>query len=235
MGVCDRAALECDEARHTAALVRGAVLLELGDPGGALSCYEAIAVPNQPDPDLDCARGVALFELGQLPEAEAALKSAILDDPGLAEAHYTLGLLYELSGVPEAVRCFREARRLSPEKYPADSQYTRTEFEQLLNDAVAELPKVVVEALEEYPIVVADLPMVNELRQIQPRMSPQSLALVLGSEGSAAGPEKPCLLIFKRNVERAFRDRETTAERLRQTVIREFSHALGFSDDDLEG
>jgi len=232
---CDRAALECEEARQTAALVRGAVLLELGDPSGALNCYEAIAIPNQPDPDLDCARGMALFELGHLAEAEAALKSAIHDDPGLAQAHYTLGLLYELSGIPEGMRCFREARRLSPEKFPADCQYTRAEFEELLKEAVAELPEEVAKALEDYPIVVADLPMVDELRQIQPRMSPQSLALVLGTEGSPKGPQKPCLLVFKRNVERAFRDRESAASKVRDTVIREFSHALGFSDDDLDG
>ena len=232
---CDRAALESEDARYTAALVRGAVLLELGDPNGALSCYEAISDINQPDPDLDCARGLALFELGQLPEAEAALKSAIHGDPSLAQGHYTLGLLYEISGSPDAARCFREARRLAPELYAPDCQYTRPQFEALLKEAAAGLPPRIVKALESYPIVVAELPMVDELRQLRPRMSPQSLALVLGAEGAKSGADKPCLLIFKRNVERAFRDRDTAPLRVRETVIREFSLALGFSDDDLDG
>ena len=231
---CDRAALESEDARYTAALVRGAVLLELGDPNGALSCYEAIADVSHSDPDLDCARGLALFELGQLLEAEAALKSAIHGDPGLAQGHYMLGLLYEISGSPDAARFFREARRLAPELYKPDCQYTRVEFEALLKEAVSELPARVIEALESFPIVVAELPMVDELRQLRPRMSPQSLALVLGAEGNSAAAENPCLLIFKRNVERAFRDRETAAQRVRETVIREFSLALGFTDDDLD-
>src|SRR5262245_29570273 len=75
--LCDRAALLGDEARYNAAILRGDILLELGDPSGALSSYETVADPDVQDPDLDCARGMAFFELGRLAEADSALRSAL--------------------------------------------------------------------------------------------------------------------------------------------------------------
>jgi tetratricopeptide (TPR) repeat protein len=226
--LCDRAAIESEDARYGAALIRGAIHLEMGDAAAALSAYQAVADAGKPDADLDCARGLAYFELAEIPEAEAAIRSALRIDSHLAEGHYTLGLILELKGRREANTHFRRARELSPAQYPEDRSRTREEFEALLNRAASTLPEHVIEHIRKFPIVVADLPVLDELQKIQPRMSPQSLALVLGSsEGRAV---QPCLLIFKRNVERAFRDEELIEAGIRLAVIREFTRALGLKD-----
>lgn len=226
--LCDRAAIESEDARYGAALIRGAIHLEIGDAAGALSAYQAVADLGKPDAELDCARGLAYFELAEIPEAEAAIRSALRIDNHLAEGHYTLALILELKGSREANTYFRRARELSPEQYPEDRSRTREEFEALLNGAASTLPEHVIEHIRQFPIVVADLPVLDELQKIQPRMSPQSLALVLGSsEGSSV---QPCLLIFKRNVERAFRDEELIEAGIRLAVIREFTRALGLED-----
>ena len=226
--LCDRAALESEDARYGAALIRGAIHLELADPTAALSAYQAVADLSQPDPELDCARGLAYFELAQIPEAEVAIRSALSLDDRLPQAHYTLGLIPELKGSREANQHFRRARQLAPRQYPEDRSRTREEFEEILNRAASSLPDDVLGHLKQFPIVVADLPVLDELQKIQPRMSPQSLALVLGTNlGNGA---QPCLLIFKRNVERAFREDELIEEGVRLAVIREFTRALGFED-----
>ena len=226
--LCDRAALESEDARYGAALIRGAIHLEMGDALGALSAYQAVADLGTPDAELDCARGLAYFELAEIPEAEAAIRGALRINDNLAEGHYTLALILELKGSREANAHFRRARELAPAQYPEDRSRTREEFEALLNRAASTLPDDVVEHIRKFPIVVADLPVLDELQKIQPRMSPQSLALVLGS--AEASPAQPCLLIFKRNVERAFRDAELIEAGIRLAVIREFTRALGLED-----
>jgi len=223
--LCDRAALESEDARYGSALIRGAIHLELGEPTAALSAYQAVADLSQPDAELDCARGLAYFELAQIPEAEAAIRSALSLDERLAQGHYTLALILELKGSREANQHFLRARELAPRQYPEDRSRTREEFEDILNRAAASLPEKVLEQLKQFPIVVADLPVLDELQKVQPRMSPQSLALVLGTNfGNGA---QPCLLIFKRNVERAFRQDELIEEGVRLAVIQEFTRALG--------
>ncbi|MBT6179653.1 MAG: hypothetical protein HOI23_20605 [Deltaproteobacteria bacterium] len=226
--LCDRAALESEDARYGAALIRGAIHLEMGDPAGALSAYQAVAELGKPDAELDCARGLAHFELAEIPEAEAAIRSALRIDERLAQGHYTLALILELKASRAADSHFRRARELAPGQYPEDRSRTREEFEVLLNRAASTLPTDVVEHIRKFPIVVADLPVLDELQKIQPRMSPQSLALVLGS--AEASPVQPCLLIFKRNVERAFRDEDLIEAGVRLAVIREFTRALGLED-----
>lgn len=228
--LCDRAALESEDARHSAALIRGAIHMELGDPIAALSAYQAVADLKKQDADLDCARGLAYFEAGQIPEAEAALRSALRCDDRLAVAHYTLALLLELKAHKDCALHFRRARQLAPQNYPPDQCRTREQFEVLLNEAAAALPSHVVTCLAQFPIVVADLPVLDELGHVQPQMSPQSLALVLGTVGTSGA--HPCLLIFKRNVERSFRADDAIVEGIRLSVISEFTRALGLKEDD---
>ena len=84
-------------------------------------------------------------------------------------------------------------------------------------------------ALEELPIVVAELPLVNDLHQLDPRISPLSLAMMVGAI-TESGPEEgiqPVLFLFKRNVERAFRDRDEMISATRAAIMGNFADALG--------
>lgn len=242
--LCDRAALQGEDARYYAALLRGDILLDLGDPAGALSSFESVADPEHHDPEIDLARGIALFELARFAEAENALRSALRGEPplpetGLAEAHHTLGLIYEIAGNGGEVEHFRAARRYDPERYPPPRQMSHEDFERVVEEALGELPETVKKAIENVPVLVAELPHPDDLRIAEPALSPRSLGLFIGpppgstSVLDAPSAERPTILLFKRNLERACADRDQLIEEIRLTVIHEVGHALGLSEEDL--
>jgi predicted Zn-dependent protease with MMP-like domain len=237
--LCDRASQAGDEARYFAGFLRGDVLLEMGDAAGALSAYDAVADPESGDPELDCARGIAMFELAMLPEADRALRSAVATDPELAEAFYTLGLIAELRATGEDAELFREARKLDPERFAAPKHMSNEAFDNVVAEALDALPHQVQEAIGNIPIIIEDLPDPDEISQASPPLSPTTLGLFLGVAPSdisvldGAGGDQPVILLFKRNLERAFPDREDLVEEIRVTVIHEIGHALGLSEDDL--
>ncbi len=221
----DRAAQACEEARYHAALLRGDVMLELGNAAAALSSYEAVADLDVPDPVVDCARGIALFELTRLPEADNALRSAIRGQPELAEAYYALGLVAELAGTGEEVELFRWARRLDAARFPPVEQLSRKDFEALVGEAVAALPGEVAETMAEVPIMIAEIPHPEDLRSVEPPISPTSLGMLV--DGPEAANERPGLVLFKRNIERALRGRDARVAGLSRAIAEEVSHAYG--------
>jgi predicted Zn-dependent protease with MMP-like domain len=237
---CDRAAMQGEDARYYAAMMRGDVLLELGDAAGALSSFESVADPDVEDPDVDLSRGVALFELGRLAEGENALRSALRGDANLAEAHYTLGLIAELQGNGAEAEHFRQARRLDAELYSPRPQLAREDFENLVEEALASLPDPVATAVRNIPVLVAELPHPEDLRLSDPPLSPRALGLFVGTPPGRTGgfdgpaPEQPTILLFKRNLERACADREELVREVSLTVIHEVGHALGLSESELE-
>ena len=226
---CDRASFLSGEARHRASLMRGRILLEIGDPLGALSAFESIARLEICDPEVDCARGVAHFELAQFPEAEAALRAAIRADPSLADGYYTLGLISEFLGTGEENHWFREARKIDPERFAPVCQLTNEEFQSIIEEAVSGMDEQFQDVLEQLPIVVAELPLVNDLHQLDPRISPLSLAMMVGAITEENSEERiqPVLFLFKRNVERAFRNRAEMVSATRAAIIGNFADALG--------
>ena len=228
---CDQAAFFSEEARYSAGLMRGNILLELGDATGALSAFDSLAEPGQRDFEVDCARGMALFELARFPEAEAALKSAVSDGPHLAQALHTLGLIAEFKGSGEEVQWFREARLIEPDRYGHRAQLSNGEFRQRVEEAIAELPTDFIKVVEEIPIVVSELPIVNESYQLNPPISPLSLAMLVGvavAEEARSQDLEPILFLFKRNIERAFPEKEGMKSAIRRAIIRHFAEMLGF-------
>jgi predicted Zn-dependent protease with MMP-like domain len=236
--LCDRAAQAGEDARYWAALLRGDVLLDMGDAAGALTTYEAVADPSVQDPELDLARGIALFELCRFAESEAALASALRGDDELAEAHYTLGLISEIKGSGREAEHFRRARRIDPMRYPAPASLSRNDFEQVVDEALAELPAQVKQVVTDIPVLIADIPHPDDLARADPPLSPLTLGMFVGvppHERSLmdAPAEPPAILLFKRNLERAFPLRNDLIVELRKTVIHEVGHALGLDEEDL--
>lgn len=237
--LCDRAAMSGDEARYFAALMRGDVLLDLGDPAGALSSYDSVAEPSVPDPELDCARGVALFELARFPEAENALRSALRGDATIAQAHYTLGLIAEILGNGREMEHFRQARRLDPEAFSPTARLSHEEFQAAVDQALLDLPVPVRDATRSIPVLIAEIPQLSDLTQNRPPLSPTLLGLFVGpmpQDTSVLDPpaeQQPMILLFKRNLERTCPDRETLMREIRATVAHEVGHAIGLSEADL--
>ncbi len=237
--LCDRAAQAGDDARYHAAILRGDLLLDLGDAAAALSSYDAVAEPGVPDPQLDLCRGVALFEAVRFAEAENALRSALRGDGRLAEAHYTLGLIAEIQGTGREVEHFRQARRLDPKSYPPVPQLGRAEFEAVVEEAVAGLPQPVLAATRGIPVLIAEVPQVSDLIAGDPPLSPRILGLFVGvppaqlSVLDAPPEQQATILLFKRNLERFCTSREMLVDEIRQTVLHEVGHALGLSEEEL--
>ena len=228
--LCDRAAQEGGEARYRSAMLRGDILMDMGDAAGALSSYDSIADPSVPDPGLDFARGIALFELTRLPEAENALRSAHRGDPQLADALYALALVAEILGTGEEVEFFRRARSLAPERFPARTYCSRQEFEEIVRCALDELPDAIREAMAAIEVLVAEVPHPDDLLRSEPAVPPTSLGMFVGvvhgdGEGEKA-LEKPAIMLFKRNLERAFPERALLVTELRRIVIDELTRAL---------
>ncbi|MBI5510448.1 MAG: metallopeptidase family protein [Deltaproteobacteria bacterium] len=238
--LCDRAALAGDDARYFAALLKGDVLLDLGEVEAALSSYDSVAEPGVEDPEIDCARGVALFELARFAEADKALRSALRGNPKLAEAHHTLGLIAEILGTGHDVDCFRQARRLDPQRFPPVAQLSRAQFETVVHEALADLPAPVAKAVGDVPVLVAEVPHQSDLTQADPPLSPRILGLFVGAAPpqvsvlDAPAEVQPTIFLFKRNLERACKDLATLRAEIRMTVLHEVGHALGLSEGELE-
>ena len=206
--LCDKAALISDEGRYGAALMRGTILLDLGDAAGALSSYDSVADPQVPDAQLDCARGLALFELARLAEAENALRSAVRGEPTLARAHFALGLIAELMGNGEEAEHFRRARRLEPENYPPQRRTGVEAFQKAVTDAIDSLGDGPRAVLRKMSVLVAELPNPQDLLRQHPPVSPQAPCMIVGvleakdDNAEELGEVEVGLLLFKRNLER---------------------------------
>ncbi|OGQ79507.1 MAG: hypothetical protein A2289_05580 [Deltaproteobacteria bacterium RIFOXYA12_FULL_58_15] len=237
--LCDLAALQGDDARYHAALMRGDVLLQLGDALGALSSYDSVADPDLADAELDCCRGLALFELVRFAEADNALRSALRGQPNLAEAHFALGLIAEIMGTGRDIEYFRKARALAPELYPVTPQLTRNDFEAVVEEAMACLPEPVRQATKGIPILIADVVHPGDLLQSDPPLSPRVLGMFIGvpptelSLLDAPSEQQPTILLFKRNLERACPSKDILIEEIRTTVLHEVGHAIGLDESAL--
>jgi len=108
------------------------------------------------------------------------------------------------------------------------------EFEAIIEDALAELPRVIRERLVNVPIIAEEYPS-REL--IEDGVDPRLLGLFAGTPMPFAAEANATLdqvLIFQRNIERIAGDRDTAELEVRITLIHETGHFFGLEDDDLD-
>ena len=104
--------------RDPAVLVRlSAALADRGDLAGLIDAYRILAELVPDDPRVRVNLGTAYLRSGRAEDAQRSFREAIAIDPDLADAHYRLGVAWELLGRPreEALRQFAEAVRLDPD------------------------------------------------------------------------------------------------------------------------
>ncbi len=120
-GVHDRArelllaVLAEDERNVTAMTLMGDVLMEMGDPAGALARYEE-AYRRNPTSEIQLKRAQALAAAGREGDAEAAFRDLVRQFPYRAEGYVGLGDIYrEKSDEDRAVEQYRLGLRQAPD------------------------------------------------------------------------------------------------------------------------
>jgi predicted Zn-dependent protease with MMP-like domain len=116
---------------------------------------------------------------------------------------------------------------------------SKSEFAELVEQAVEELPEEFARFVEEVPIEVADRPTPRQLADA--RVGPNGLLLglyhgrprtVRSVEDSGAMPD--VIYIFQEPIQQVCRSKEQLIRQVRMTVLHEIGHHFGMSEEDLK-
>jgi predicted Zn-dependent protease with MMP-like domain/Flp pilus assembly protein TadD len=231
-----------DEERADVLLLRAEAELQLEDEEAGTSAAAAsmtlVAELEIQDPVLLTRAGQAYLDLDRADEAERRFLAAIEEDPAQADAYHGLGILYERRGDRDAmIRAWVDARRLDELAPPPPWHMTNEQFEQVAEEAMAELPPEVLARLENVPVLIEDLPAVH---LIQEGYDPRLLGLFSGvplpdkSHVTSQVAIIDAVHLYQKNLERQSADREQLREEIRITVLHETAHFFGLEDDDLD-
>ena len=227
-------------ARHAdVRIVDAAIALEEGEPGQALAALDGAEMSADPALFFQL-RASARFDLCQLEAARDDAARALAVRPEFADAHDLMSRTLEhLGDAAGAAEHAEEAHDLDSENFPMPLEFTDAEFDQLVQDGIAELPEPVRRHLDEFPVVVEPLPLLEILTSEHPPLPPDILGLFVGrdlmsrtSHDVAAGPG--AIYLFRRNLLRVCHTKEELQKEVRVTVQHEVGHLLGLDEDDLE-
>ncbi len=116
---------------------------------------------------------------------------------------------------------------------------SETKFAELVERAIASLPKPFSDALEEVRIGIRDRPSKRELKSLGLRESDLLLGLYHGRPRTERSVEDngrfpDVIYIFQEDVEDASDSEAELVEQVRTTVLHELGHHFGMDEDDLE-
>ncbi len=109
---------------------------------------------------------------------------------------------------------------------------SREEFDGLVEEAVARLPRVFREKLSNVAIEVADRPPGGEQGADSLMGVFQGIPATEKSVFQAAGPDR--VVLYQRNIEAACRTRQELVREIRLTLLHELGHYFGLSEEELE-
>jgi predicted Zn-dependent protease with MMP-like domain len=218
--------------------LKAKALFYLDDLEGALFLVRRAGKVAVDVPVYRAFEGQILFETARFEEGRRALEQAVLMDSESAHAVYHLALVLERLGEEEeAERAFRRANALDPDHYAVPVRVQDAVFQRASEDALANLPRSIREAVENVPILVRDLPE-EELLTVE-NVSPTILGIFIGVPRTEAALTEQArdvnrVILFKKNLEKICRTRAELVEQIQTTLQHEIGHYLGLDDDDLE-
>lgn len=116
---------------------------------------------------------------------------------------------------------------------------SRQEFQQLVSQAIASLPRRVVKRLNNVEVVVKDRPTHEELAMAGTDPAQTLFGLYTGipltERSTSYGmvlPDK--ITLYQRSIEEGCRTKREVQEQIRTTLLHEIGHHFGLSEDDLE-
>jgi len=207
------------------------------DPVGALQAADTAVAIDGDDPMVRIARASALFDLCRLDDAEKEVAKAIERDPKSADAFWLRGRLHTIRGDDVAAdKAFQRAVSYEGERFTMPHRIDVDAFSKVVEDAVAELPEVIKNALKNVSIIVEDLPDVNVLNKSDPPLSPSAVGLFdpepLAPNG---GPGQPVrIFLYRKNLEISCATRDEMVDEIGVTLLHEIGHHLGLDEDDLD-
>jgi predicted Zn-dependent protease with MMP-like domain/Flp pilus assembly protein TadD len=218
--------------------LKAKALFYLDDLEGALFLVRRAGKVAPDVPVYRAFEGQILFETARFEDGRRALEQAVLMDSESAHAVYHLALVLERLGEDEeAERAFRRANALDPDHYAVPVRVQDAVFQRASEDALANLPRSIREAVENVPILVRDLP--EEDLLTAENVSPTILGIFIGVPRTEAALTEQArdvnrVILFKKNLEKICRTRAELVEQIQTTLQHEIGHYLGLDDDDLE-
>lgn len=204
--------------------------LQLDEPRRADEAVRALAASfGDDDDEVRWLAALVALARGEPDEALERLDGLAPDDPAWrADVHEQRALALDfLLEHGRADRELARAHAADPEHHPRPLSLAPAELDAVIASAIADLPREFARHLDEIPVVVEPVPSRRLVREGFP-----ADLLGLWDPGHEEAP--PRILLFQRNLERAFPDREELAAEIRTTLYHELGHALGFDEEGLE-
>jgi predicted Zn-dependent protease with MMP-like domain len=218
-------------------------LTELGQLADARAALERVRGVAEVDdhPDFLWAEGQLLLCEWRIDEARTALEKLVRIEKSAAGLE-RLSLCADLRGdFDEADRLLRESNALAGQEGRELVRMTQEELEQILGEAIDELPPEFHAPLETTEILIEPVPsewMVD--RSDLGETPPDILGLFVGASELERSTDDSGMLprrifLFQRNLERFAKDRADLVEEMRVTLFHEIGHMLGFDEAGVAG
>lgn len=237
--LCDEAleVAEEEEEYLDALLLKAEAQLELGEEEQARETLGDLPPARLPDGAFELRAGQALLGAGDLPAAERRIKAALAAEPGMTDALHALGLLHEARGEErKMVQAWLKVREADLAEPPPPWALSRERFDELAQQALAELPEQLRAHLDNVPILAADYPSIELVAEgNDPRMMGFYSGVPVPEKAThQESPHLDCVFLYQRNIERAARAVAEVEEEIRRTLIHETGHFFGLSEEELE-
>jgi len=218
------------EERSVEALYLAAsALYELGEHEEADEvCDQALALEELPE--LRHLEALVRLQRAAPEEALAAARRSIELDTYLPEGHHALGLCCtQLGRIEEADEAFARAAELDPESYFRPFRLNAEDFDEVVDEALAELPEEFESYLENVEVAVEDVPGMALLKE---GLEFDLLGLYQGGTIQSESWDFPDrVLLFQRNLENISPSRKHLIEEIRDTVYHEIGHHMGMDEE----
>jgi predicted Zn-dependent protease with MMP-like domain len=190
------------------------------------------ALAAEDRPELRHLEALLHLQRGEREEALVSVARALELEPELAEGYHARGLaLTQLGRLEEADAAFARAAELDPESYIRPHRLTAELFDDVVDEALEDLPEEFQQYLENVEVSVLEVP---EPEVIREGIEFDLLGLYQGATIQSDSWDLPDrVILFQRNIENVSPDRETLVEEIRDTVFHEVAHHMGMDEDEV--
>jgi predicted Zn-dependent protease with MMP-like domain len=230
---------EEEEEFLEAVAVKAGIEVELGKIEAARQTLSELPASDevQLEPIWGLEIGHLLLAVEDAAEARRRFQALVDANPELADGWYGVGLAAEAMDDETGMRdAWTRVLKLDERQPLAEPLLTEEEMAKVAEQALGELPERARQLVANVPVLISDLPALEDVAQ---GLDPRLLGLFAGTphpEDSTlgGGAQLTQILLFRKNLERVAADVEDLREEIRTTLIHETGHFFGMSEEDLE-